>query len=609
MHFRKLMIIFGIGIVALILEFGFHQNLWAQIIISVVGLALAVSMTIEMIKTLRSGKYGVDLLAIMAILSTLAVSQYWASLIILLMLVGGDTLEDYAANKAGSELKALLEHAPEQAHLLQKDGTIKDVELDDVAIGADLIVKPGEQVPVDGIVTKGSGTFDESSLTGESKPVDKKVHDELMSGSINGSTAIEYRATKLATDSQYQKIIRLVKESQNQPAHFVRLADRYAVPFTIVALIISGVAWFISGDPNRFAQVLVVASPCPLILAAPIALVSGMSRTSRNGIIVKSGTSIEKMALLKTIYFDKTGTITTGELALNQVQPANDFTAEQLLKYAASAEQQSNHVLAISLLRNYHEQLLPLTHLEEKTAQGVQAQIEGHVVKAGKMDFVNPGHKADNDDPTIFVAIDNQYAGKITFIDQIRPEAQQTITDLRNLDIKHLKMLTGDNEPTAQRISQTAGLTEFQANLLPEDKIKALKNTPENERPMGMVGDGVNDAPSLAVADVGIAMGAKGSTAASESADVVILKDDLSRLVRGVIISRETMSIAKQAVLIGIFICTALMLVAAVGIIPTIIGALLQEVIDTVSILWSLKARHGKTTFEQPLPTTPKANN
>lgn len=606
MHFRKLMVIFGIGILALILEFGFHLNLWAQILISIVGLTLAVSMTIEMIKTLRSGKYGVDLLAIMAILSTLAVGQYWASLIILLMLVGGDTLEDYAANKAGSELKALLEHAPEKAHIIQADGSIKDTTLEEVQIGDQLIVKPGEQVPVDGVVTKGSGTFDESSLTGESKPVEKQVKSELMSGSINGNSAIEYQATKLASDSQYQKIIRLVRESQNQPAHFVRLADRYAVPFTIIALIISGIAWIVSGDPNRFAQVLVVASPCPLILAAPIALVSGMSRTSRNGIIVKSGTSIEKMALLKKIFFDKTGTITTGELSLSKVSPAPGFTKEQLLQYAASVEQQSNHVLAVSLLHDYQGQLLPLKNLEEKTAQGVQAQIQGKMVKAGKMDFVNPGHDVQSSDPTIFVSIDGQYAGKITLVDQIRPEAQQTISNLRKLNIQHLEMLTGDNQTTAQKISQHAGLTEYHSNLLPEDKIKALQATPKAQRPMGMVGDGVNDAPALAIADVGIAMGAKGSTAASESADVVILKDDLSRLVRAIIISRETMTIAKQAVLIGIFICTALMLIAAFGIIPTIIGALLQEVIDTVSILWSLKARHGKTHFENQASTHAK---
>ena len=597
MHYRKLLVIFGIGIIACILEFGFHQNLWAQVLITIVGLILAISMTWEMIKTLRSGKYGVDLLAIMAILSTLAVSQYWASLIILLMLVGGDTLEDYAANKAGSELKALLEQAPEQAHLIQADGQLKDLQLDEVQINDLLLIKPGEQAPVDGRVTKGSGTFDESSLTGESKPVNKTVGSDLMSGSVNGDSPIEFRATKLAADSQYQKIIRLVQESQNQPAHFVRLADRYAVPFTLIAIIISGIAWIMTGDPNRFAQVLVVASPCPLILAAPIALVSGMSRTSRNGIIVKSGTAIEKMALLKTIFFDKTGTITTGELSFDEVQPVAPLSADELLQYAASAEQQSNHVLAVSLIHSYHGKLLTPENLSEKTAQGVSATINGHQVKAGRIEFVDPDQHLVTDQPTIYVALDGHYAGKITFVDQIRHEAASTIAHLKKLQINNLSMLTGDNQATAQAVAQQVGLTQVQAELLPEDKIDALKSCPDNQRPMGMVGDGINDAPSLAVADVGIAMGAKGSTAASESADVVILKDDLSRLERAIIISRETMVIAKQAVLIGIFICTALMLIAAFGIIPTIIGALLQEVIDTVSILWSLRARRGVTQF------------
>ncbi|UQS82093.1 cadmium-translocating P-type ATPase [Bombilactobacillus folatiphilus] len=597
MHYKKLLIIFLIALVAFALQFVFHLNAWAQILITIVGILLAVSMTLEMIKTLRSGKYGVDLLAILAIVSTLAVGQYWASLIILLMLVGGDTLEDYAANRAGSELKALLENAPEQAHIMH-DGQIQDLALDDVQVNDQLLIKPGEQVPVDGVVTSGNGDFDESSLTGESKPVEKNVGDSLMSGSINGNTAVEYRATKLAVDSQYQKIIRLVEESQQQPAHFVRLADRYAVPFTIIALIISGIAWIITGDPNRFAQVLVVASPCPLILAAPIALVSGMSRTSRNGIIVKSGTSIEKMALLKEIFFDKTGTITRGQLSLDQVLPESGWTQDQLIQTAASVEQQSNHILATSLLHSYHQQLQQVTQLKEVTAQGVQGYLNQKLVKAGKFSFVAPDLPPQNSDqPTIYISIDRQYAGKITFTDQIRPEAKQTITQLSKLGIKHLRMLTGDNKATALSVAQEVQIPEVDANLLPEDKIKILQNAPQNQRPNAMVGDGVNDAPSLAVADVGIAMGANGSTAASEAADVVIIKDDLSRLIRGLVISRETMTIAKQSVLIGIFICIALMLVAALGLIPTIIGALLQEVIDTISILWALKARHGKTNF------------
>ncbi|UQS84280.1 heavy metal translocating P-type ATPase [Bombilactobacillus thymidiniphilus] len=598
MHYKKLLVIIGIAVVAFVLEFGFHLNLWAQILITIVGALLALSMIFEMIKTLRSGKYGVDLLAILAIVSTLAVGQYWASLIILLMLVGGDTLEDYAANKAGSELKSLLEHAPESAHQQQADCSLQDVALEQVKINDILIVKPGEQVPVDGVITKGSGSLDESSLTGESKPVEKDSGSEVMSGSINGSSALEMKATKLAADSQYQKIIRLVEASQNQPAKFVRLADRYAVPFTLVALIISGIAWAITGDPNRFAQVLVVASPCPLILAAPIAFVSGMSRTSRNGIIVKNGTAIEKLSLLKSIAFDKTGTITRGVLALDKVVPATGFTSEEVQQYAASIEQQSNHILATSLLSSVHTDLLNVTDLKEDTAQGVQGIINNHTIKAGRLSFVAPQHSAPaNNQPTIYVSVDEQYAGKITFIDQVRPEAAQTIKDLKQLGINRLRMLTGDNKATAEEIANEVGLSEVDADLMPEDKISALKKTPAANRPLGMVGDGVNDAPSLAVADVGIAMGAKGSSAASEAADVVIVKDDLTRLVRAIIIARETMTIAKQSVLIGIFICVALMLIAALGIIPTIIGALLQEVIDTVSILWSLKARKGKTTF------------
>ena len=600
MHYKKLLVIFGVAIVALIMQFGFGKSSWAQILITVVGLFLAIQMTWEMIKTLRSGKYGVDLLAILAILSTLAVNQYWASLVILLMLVGGDTLEDYASHKAGRELKALLDNAPDTAHVIQADGTTKDVDIDDVKIGDLLLVKPGDQVPVDGIVTDGTGSFDESSLTGESKPVDKKVGDEVMSGSINGSSAIQFKANKLAADSQYQKIVMLVKESQNQPAKFVRLADRYAVPFTIIALIIAGLAWALSPDHNpvRFAQVLVVASPCPLILAAPVALISGMSRTSRNGIIVKNGTSIEKMSLLKKISFDKTGTITTGNFSLDKVNVEPGFNQADVLQYAASAEQQSNHVFATSLLSSYKGKLLKPDKLQEKTAEGVVASINGHDIKVGKIEFAVPGKKITTTQPTMFVSIDGKYAGNVTFSDPVRPEAKRTMSELMKLGIKHLEMLTGDNTVTADSVAKQVGINEVKSNLLPQDKIKALQSTPKDERPMGMVGDGVNDAPSLTAADVGVAMGARGSTAASEAADVVIVKNDLSRLVRGVIISRETMTVAKQAVLIGIFICTALMVIAAFGVIPTIIGALLQEVIDTVSILWALKARHGKTQFK-----------
>jgi len=348
-HTLKFSLTLLIGFMALITAFLFKQPLWAQIIVTMAGSLVALSMMIEMVKTLKSGKYGIDLLAITAIIATLAVGEYWAALMVLVMLTGGDSLEDYAAHKAGRELKALLDNSPQTAHLIEAAG-LRDVSVDQLQIHDQVLIKPGELVPVDGHILDGQSLFDESSLTGESQPVEKAPQDELMSGSVNGDTSITMQVDQLAADSQYQAIVKLVEASANQPAKFVRMADRYAVPFTLVAYIIAGIAWWVSKDPVRFAEVLVVASPCPLILAAPIALISGMSRASRNGIIIKNGTTIEKLAGAKAIAFDKTGTITNGQLTLDQVVPQNGFTEASLLQLAASAEQESSHILARSLV-------------------------------------------------------------------------------------------------------------------------------------------------------------------------------------------------------------------------------------------------------------------
>lgn len=591
---QKLIIILVIAAIAVVLQFGFHLQLFAQILVTVVGAIVAFSMFIGMIKTIRSGKYGVDLLAIMAVVATLAVSEYWAAMVILVMLTGGDALEDYAAKKASTELKALLNNSPQTAHLIT-NGKTSDIPVNDVKVGNQLIVKPGELVPVDGIIKNGEGLFDESSLTGESRPVSKTAGDEVMSGSVNGDNAITLQVTKLAKDSQYQQLVKLVKEAESTPAHFVRLADRYAVPFTIIAIIISSLAWVFSGRPERFAEVLVVASPCPLILAAPVAMVSGMSRASRNGIVVKTGSVLEKLAVAKTGAFDKTGTITSGQLTVDKILPTGKIDSTQLLHYAASAEQQSPHILARSLLSYataYNVSLSIVDQLKELTGKGILATVDGREVKVGKLKFVSPENLDQMLAATaIYVSVDGQYYGAITFTDHIRPEAKQTMNRLKRLGVANLLMLTGDQAVIADKVAQQVGITQVKADLLPQDKINALKAIPTNEHPVFMVGDGVNDAPSLVTADVGIAMGAHGSTAASESAAVVILKDDLSRVAKAVSISQETLRIAKQAVLIGIAICTILMLIASTGIIPAFFGAMLQEIIDTVSILWALKAR------------------
>lgn len=588
---HKLGIIGIVAVLSLCLEFGWHQPQWAFGLIAISGSLIALSMLVEMIRTLREGRYGVDILAITAIFSTLLVGEYWASLMILIMLVGGDTLEDYASNRAGRELQNLLDHNPQSTHRFE-NGSWQEISIDEVHIGDRLQIRPGEVVPVDSQVVNGESLVDESSLTGESRPVEKGIGDDLLSGSVNGDVALEVTASKLASDSQYQTLVRLVEESEERPAHFVRLADRYAVPFTLVAYLIGGITWFLTKDPVRFAQVMVVASPCPLILAAPIALVGGMSRSSRHGIIVKSGTTIEKLEKTQLVAFDKTGTLTKGVLAVDTIQIETQLDDEKtLIALASGIEQASAHILARSVV-NYaqSQQIAPasITNAHEVVGAGVEGEWQGHILRCGKASFAHFANKQDQ--TAIYLAIDETPIGWISFHDIVRPESKQVIADLKHSGVKETVMLTGDQQAIADDIAADLAIDTVQAELLPEQKIDYLDAVPEHLRPLLMVGDGVNDAPALARADVGIAMGANGATAASDSADAVILRDDLSLLNDAISIAKDTMSTARQSVWIGIAICTVLMLIAATGIIPTLIGAMFQEVVDLVSILWSLRA-------------------
>lgn len=586
----------AIGFIAAVLEFIFHLPNYAQLIISILGLLLALIMFIDMIKVLKSGNFGIDLLAITAIVATIVLGQYWAGWIVLLMLTGGDTLEEYAANKAKSELKSLLDNTPSKAHLL-KDGNVTDVDIDDVKVGDKILVRPKEQVPVDGLVIDGQSEIDESSLTGESVPVNVSEGSHVMSGSINGENPFQIKAEKIAANSEYQAIVKLVKESETHPAKFVRLADRYAVPFTLIAYIIAGVAWYVSKDPVRIAQVLVVASPCPLILAAPIAFVSGMSRTSRNGIIIKSGTALEKLNSAKTVAFDKTGTITKGKLVVDEFRTTNHFDEKTVMSYAASIEQNSSHVMAEAIVdyaRSNNVALKKTDDLKEITAEGIVGKVEGHVVKVGQASFATKEAVDEVKGSGVYVSVDGQYAGVYSLLDQIRPESKSTIAKLKDFGIKNILMISGDKKEATEMVASEVGITKSYPTSLPADKVKIIDGLDKEYHPTVMVGDGVNDAPALALADVGIAMGYKGANAASESADAVILQDDLSKVSTAVKIAHDTMKVAREAVLIGIFICIALMLVAAFGLIPTIIGAMLQEVVDTVAILYALRARSDR---------------
>lgn len=591
-NWQKLVLVFFIAAASLLAQFAFNAPLVARFIITVAGGILALSMFIEMIKTLRKGNYGVDLLAITAIIATLLVGEYWASLIIILMLVGGETLEDYAAGRANRELSALLQKTPDIAHVMQ-EGKVVDMDLDDVKIGAHLLIKPMEVIPIDGVLLSEAAILDESSITGETKPNELQQGDEILSGAINGSSSIEIRTSVAASESQFQKIVALVRQAEATPANFVRLADRYAVPFTIMAYIIAAVAYFISGDPVRIAEVLVVASPCPLILAAPIAFVSGMSRSSKNGFLIKNGTIIEKLATAKAIFFDKTGTITDGKIEVDAIVPAEGVSQEELLKIVYTIEKSSNHILAkaVSSYAESHDvQGLELESLSEVAGLGVTGQINGQLIKIGRANFVGAPDGLDFE-TAFYVSRDGQYIGAVTFSDTLRANAPAVIEDLRDAGFESITMLTGDNARVADKIAAQVGITEVYSSMLPEEKLAKIQAS--TIHPTIMVGDGVNDAPALTLADVGISIGTGNNTVASEAADIVLLKNDLSSVTKAVHISRDTLTIAKQAVLIGIIICVILMLIAATGLIPAIVGALFQEVIDVVSILYALRALKG----------------
>ena len=618
-HQWKFFTILGIGVIAAILDFlcGAPKiGTWpiSGILIDIFGIFMAITMLREMIHTLESGRWGVDILAIIAVVSTMIVGDYWAAWMILIMLTGGDSLEDYATSQADKELRSLLQNSPRIADKLV-NGKIEEVKVDDLKIGDTVLIKPGSQVPVDGESIKGNSSFDQSSLTGESVPVDKKVGDDLMSGSINGDAAVEMKVTKAAKDSEYQSIVALVKSSEAKPAKFVKMADRYAVPFTIISLIIGIAAMITSAVTNpalgwqghflRFAQVMVVASPCPLLIAAPVAMVSGMSSMSRSHIIVKSGTTLEKLSRTLTFAFDKTGTLTENQLVIDQVVLAKDssISKEELQGLAASVEQQSSHVIATSLVKSTDKNLIkPVTNLKEATAKGVSGEVDGKLVKVGKLSYVDPDQeKITVNSTAVFVSIDNKFAGYITFQDQIRKNTPETIARLRRQGIKQIMMLTGDRRSVADKVATEAGIreSEVHADLLPAQKIQAIRDVKPNLRPVAMVGDGVNDAPSLMAADVGIAMGAKGATAASESADAVIMVNDISKVNDAVAISKHTMKVAHVDIITAICIVILIELIAFTGIIPAFWGAILQEVVDLITILLALLAKTKPTNPKQ----------
>lgn len=555
---------------------------------------------VRMIRSLIDHRFGIDILAVLAIGSTVAVGEYLASMIIVLMLAGGRALEDFARGRAEAELSALLDREPRTAHRVTAHDQIEDVPIDSIVVGDHILVKSGEMVPVDGVLTSETAVVDLSSITGESMPIALHRNDSVASGAVNGSSVVTVAATAVAADSQYQGIVRLVRQAGANRAPVVRLADRFALPFTALALVIAGAAWYLSGDPRRAAEVLVLATPCPLVLAAPVAFIGGMSRAARAGIIVKGGAVLELLSRARTVVFDKTGTLTTGTPTVVATRPAGAESEATLLQYAASAERFSSHVLAASVARAAEAAgilLLPTRDVTEVEARGVDATVSGRRVSVGSLDFIRS--RCEGADATalsggelaIYVAIDGHFVGSIVAADPVRPNAASTIAQLRQQGIQSVHLLTGDAEPTARAVADRLAIIDVRWGCLPADKVTAIRAI--TERPVVMVGDGVNDAPVLAAADVGIAMGARGATAASESASAVIVTDDISSVATVASIGRRSVRIALQSMIIGIALSLALMLVAAFGFIPAVLGAALQELVDLATILNALRAsRH-----------------
>ncbi|MGO4383000.1 heavy metal translocating P-type ATPase [Specibacter sp. RAF43] len=577
------------------------QGVSAQIVASTFAAAAAVQRGAGMIRDMVQGRWGVDILAVTAIVSTIVVGEYLAALIVVLMLYGGSALEDYASGRAKAELGALLDRVPQTAHREAPGGALEDIAATEIVVGDVLVLRPAEVVPVDGQLLSPEGSFDESAITGESLPVEMVHGDDVLSGSVNGAAAVRLAATATMADSQYSRVVALVREAASSRAPVVRLADRYAAPFTVLALVLGGAAWLLSGEALRFAEVLVVATPCPLLIAAPVAFLGGMSRAARNGIIVKNGGTLEQLARIRTAVFDKTGTLTQGHPTLEEVRlaggPPPTFSEKELLALAASAELHSSHVLASSVVASAQSRGLELsnpTDAVEHATNGVAALVDGHHVVVGKRAFVAQAAGPIDEEVlsggqlAIYVGIDGARAGTLIMRDPLRENAVPTLAALAALGMNHAVMVTGDAAATAGHIARLAGISQVWAGCRPAEKVSIVANL--SLRPVMMVGDGINDAPVLAAADVGVAMGARGSTAASESADVVILVDDLSKAATAVRIGKDTIRIAVQSIWIGIVLSVALMVLAAIGLIPAVAGALSQELVDLATILNALRA-------------------
>ena len=566
-------------------------------------LPVVIGLLISMIRDFLAGRMGVDSVAFVSMSGALVLGQNLAGIVIAIMYAGGNLLEDIAVARAERDLRSLIDRAPRIAHR-RADSAIEDVPIEQVAVGDDILVRAGEVVPVDGLITSQLAVIDEAALTGEPIPVSRQAGELARSGSLNAGDTFEIRASALASESTYAGIVRMVSAAQTAKSPFIRMADRYALLLLPITLAIAGGAWFFSNDPVRGLAVLVAATPCPLILAAPVAFIAGVARAAKSGILIKGSGPLEALARTHTVMFDKTGTLTVGGARLVAIEVAPGQSADEVLRFAGSLEQASHHVVAAAIVQAAIAKGLKLTipsEVRETMGSGLEGVIDGQTVRVGSYQMVYGARTSETwaaralrratwrSALSVFVAVGGRTIGAVLLADELRRETPRAVQSLRTAGVARIVMVTGDRADAAETIGAALDLDAVLAEREPADKVDAVA-TEQRQSPTVMVGDGINDAPALAVANVGIAMGARGASASSEAADVVILVDRLDRVSDAVAIARRTRGIALQSILCGMALSGLAMCFAAVGLLPPIAGALTQEAIDVAVILNALRA-------------------
>ena len=577
---------------------------WSAAIWAAATLPVLAALVVEIVTSLRRGDVGLDIVAALSMSAALVFGEYLAAAVVALMYAGGQYLENFAERRANREMAALLSRAPRSA-LRYQNGALEEIDLDAVMPGNRILVRQGDIVPVDGKIAKGTAVLDQSTLTGESLPVRLTAGDAAMSGATNVGEAFDLLAERRAAESTFAGIVRLVEAAQKSKAPMSRLADRYAIVFLVLTIVIAAGAWMLSGDPIRAVAVLVIATPCPLILAVPVAIVAGVSRAAKQGILIKGGKPLETLARVRALVIDKTGTLTEGRAQLVATKVISTIPSDEILRLAASLDQASRHIIAQALVSEARARELAIgvpTGTAEIPGEGIAGEVDGHAVIVGGAKYVAsmlgvtvgtfrhdahvPGSVA------VAVAIDGSPAGVLIFSDQLRAGTEQFLRSIRELGVERILLATGDRREVAQEISAGLSLDGVRWELTPDQKV-IIVLAERKYGPVMMIGDGVNDAPALAAADLGVAMGAKGAAASAEAADVVLLVDRLDRVLPAMKIAQRSRRIALQSVYAGIGFSIGGMIAAAFGYIAPVEGALLQEAIDVAVILNALRALRG----------------